>query len=74
MSIADPTPQELLTAVNAEILALVSGRVQETEVNHRKFKHLNLAELKELRTELEHQVSRENTQMIAIADISGSGI
>lgn len=73
MSTADPTAAELLTAVNAAILALVSAKFKSTTVNDRTYTRQDLPALREMRAELQTEVNATTTAEAdnRLGDISG---
>ena len=62
MSAEDPTPTELLTAVNAAIYALVTKRLSNFTVDGVTYYRQDLAKLRQMRSEL----------MIEVRPASGS--
>lgn len=75
MSESDPTIAELLTAVNAAILSLVSRRVQKYRVGEIEYTYNDLDQLRQMRAELqkENALANQTTTRprILLADISG---
>lgn len=69
MSESDPTAAELLTATNAAILALITGRVSAYTINGSSYTYNDLPGLREMRTELQKECRTAGTS-IRLADIS----
>ncbi|HUW18258.1 MAG TPA: hypothetical protein VMW16_03065 [Sedimentisphaerales bacterium] len=69
MSAENPTAAELLTAVNAAILDLVTGNVKSISINDRSFTYQNLNELRDMRKQLQMEV-REPSSTIRLGDVS----
>ncbi|UCE67560.1 MAG: hypothetical protein JSU85_05985 [Candidatus Zixiibacteriota bacterium] len=71
MSEADPTAAELLTAVNAAILALVSGTVLSQTIGNRTYTKNDLDSLRQMRTELRRETTSRSGSM-RVADVTGT--
>lgn len=69
MSTENPTAAELLTAVNAAILDLVSGNVQSVSINNRSWTYQDLSKLRDMRKQLQMEV-REPSSTIRLGDVS----
>ncbi|HIJ70669.1 MAG TPA: peptidylprolyl isomerase [Planctomycetes bacterium] len=71
MSAADPTRQEMLTAVNAAIYAILTGGYKSLSASERSLTKLGISELRDIRRELVRELrSTENT--VSLGDVSGS--
>ena len=71
MSVEDPTASELLTAVNAAILALVTNKAKSISVGERTFVYNDLNELRQMRKQLRTECG-STSGTIRLADISGT--
>lgn len=73
MSESDPTDVELLTAVNAAILSLVTGKIKSYSIGDRSFTRYDLAELRTLRDVLKSNVAAvsRGSNIIRLADMRG---
>jgi len=69
MSVSDPTAAELLTAVNAAILALVTNKIKAYTINGVSYQYHQLPELKEMRKQLQLEC-RTAGNTIRLADVS----
>ena len=71
MSSEDPTAAELLTAVNAAILALLTRRVKSYSIAGTSYTYHDVGELRTLRAELRKE-TRTAGSTIRVADVSGT--
>jgi hypothetical protein len=55
---AGMTDQQLLDAVNAQLLALVSGGVAEWKEGAHQVRHLSVSQLMAMRTDLENRINQ----------------
>lgn len=69
MSITDPTSAELLTAVNAAILSLLSGKTKSYSIGDRTYVYRDISDLRELRKSLVAEC-RATGGTIRLGDIS----
>ncbi len=72
MSVEDPTLAELLTAVNAAILNLLTSKISSYSLNGIAYNYHNIDELKKLRGELRQEVAGQSGSTIRLADISNA--
>jgi len=70
MSIDDPTAAELLTAVNAAILELITDRTKQFTVAGRVYSYNDLNDLRAMRTELQKE-TRSESGSVRLGDFSG---
>jgi len=69
MSVLDPTATELLTAVNAAILNLITDKFKSQSIGTRSYTRFDLDELREMRKQLQMEV-REPGSVVRLGDIS----
>ncbi len=71
MSASDPTAAELLTAVNAAIYELVTGKVKQKQIGERSYTYYDLPALRQLREDLRVE-AQTTTGTVRVADVSRS--
>lgn len=69
VSIEDPTAAELLTAANAAILSLITGKAKSISIAGRSFEYNDLDALRQMRRELTRECREPNTT-IRLGDVS----
>lgn len=69
MSISDPTGAELLTTVNAAILALSTHKVARYTIGQTSYEYQNLPALRMLRKDLRAEV-KTGSSRVRLADVS----
>jgi len=69
MSVEEPTAAELLVAVNAAILALITGKVKSYNIEGTGFTYNDLQELKDMRKQLQAEC-RPTGSTIRLGDVS----
>ena len=70
MSVEEPTAAELLVAVNAAILALITGKVKSYNIEGTGFTYNQLDELRDMRKQLQAEC-RPTSSTIRLGNVSG---